>query len=418
MSPTGGDEPAAGPPRDEAAYRRVRDFLVERGTPEREVAQALEDDVLHLLVADALVLPTSPTSTALQVAEATGLGREHLDRLWRALGFPVVGEDEMAFSEPDVEAVRNATELLAEGLVDLDEMIQLTRVAGSSMARVADAEVAATTRVDGRAGSLASADLLVTTGWSSLTTTARLLEYVWRRHLRAALRRAALVRPGDLDRAVGGPGGRDALVIGFADLVGFTAQAQHLSQAALAELVSRFEALAYDTVVDQGGRVVKMIGDEVMFVLDEPAAGVELGLALAEAYADDQLLPEVRVALACGEVLARDGDFYGATVNLAHRIVKVASPGSVVVNDTVHEALQGDERYAWRTITGRHLKDIGRVDLHVARRAGAAAEAESDAEGLGLTERARRVGEERVRLFVSEAVQERLEPRVREQDRS
>ena len=68
-------------------------------------------------------------------------------------------------------------------------------------------------------------------------------------------------------------------------------------------MVGRFEALAYDAVAGHGGRVVKMIGDEVMFVTDEPAAAAEIGLALAEVYADDETVSDVRVGLAHGPVL-------------------------------------------------------------------------------------------------------------------
>jgi adenylate cyclase len=192
--------------------------------------------------------------------------------------------------------------------------------------------------------------------------------------------------------------------VGFADLVGFTAQAQQLSDVALSQLVTRFEGLAHDTVVSSGGRVVKMIGDEVMFVLDDPGRGVELGLALADAYAGDELLSDVRVGLACGPVLAKDGDFYGPTVNLAHRIVNVARPGSVVASASVHDGLAADERFSWRTIWGRYLKDIGRVNLHVARR--------RNPDGEGITERARRLGEQQMRSLLQDSVREGFEDRV------
>ena len=394
-------------PWAEEAYGRVRDFLVARGVSEREVAQARKDDVLHLLVADRLVLPTPGRYDPEDMVRLTGLDRTSLERLWRAMGFPVVADDEKAFSDVDREAVLSAATFLGAGMADIDQIVQLTRVVGSSMARIADAEVAAAPYLGAHGDSLASADFLVASDGVSLATFVRLLEYVWRRHLQAALRRAALVRSGQLDGGRHHEAGVQELTVGFADLVGFPGQAQQLSEAALSELVSRFEALAHDTVVSSGGRVVKMIGDEVMFVLDDPGNGVELGLALAEAYADDELLSDVRVGLACGPVLARDGDFYGPTVNLAHRIVNVARPGSVVVSASVHDGLAGDMRFAWRTSWGRYLKDIGRVNLHVASRA------ERDVEGL--TERARRLGEERVRLLLPDAARQRFERRVQDE---
>ena len=83
-----------------------------------------------------------------------------------------------------------------------------------------------------------------------------------------------------------------------------------------------------------------MIGDEVMFVVDSVAAAARIGLSLADAYADDDLLSDVRVGLACGPVLLRDGDYFGPTVNLAHRIVNIGNPGTVLMSDEFHTALE------------------------------------------------------------------------------
>ena len=129
--------------------------------------------------------------------------------------------------------------------------------------------------------------------------------------------------------------------VGFADLVGFTALSQQVDEHVLAAVVDRFESIAYDTVVKLGGRVVKMIGDEVMFVVDDVRPAVEIALTLAEAYSRDEELSEVRVGLACGPTLEREADYYGPTVNLASRIVNIAFPGSVVTSDDVHARAGG-----------------------------------------------------------------------------
>ena len=390
---------------DGAAFRRVRDFLAARGVPDEEISGARDDEVLHLVVADHLVLPTPGHYGPSDVVERTGIDRATLERLWRAMGFAEVGDDERVFSDIDIEAVQATAAFVAAGLADFDEIVHVTRVVGSSMSRIAEAEVASMPTLRSDADSLASADLLVRSEGLPLTTIVRLLEYVWRRQMQAALRRAAAGRSGE----VGHRQGRlQELTVGFADLVGFTALAQQLSDAALSELVSRFEALAHDTVVSSGGRVVKMIGDEVMFVIDDPGRGVETALALADAYAGDELLSDVRVGLACGPVLAQDGDFYGPTVNMASRIVNVARPGTVVASGRVHRGLADDGRFAWKVIRNRYLKDIGRVDLHVAQRRSAAG-----SEAGRIAERAREVGEQQVRSLLPDAVRERYEARVR-----
>jgi adenylate cyclase len=191
-----------------------------------------------------------------------------------------------------------------------------------------------------------------------LPSMGRLLEYTWRRHLQAAFRRAMLAfSRGELS------GGTIETTIGFADLVGFTLLAQELSDEALAEVVSRFESLAFDIVSALGGQVVKVIGDEVMFVVRDTAQAARIALQLADAYADDELLSDVRVGLASGSVLAMEGDYYGPVVNLASRIVKIAIPGTVLVSDEVHAGLADDEELAWKSLRPRTLKDVGRVQL-------------------------------------------------------
>jgi hypothetical protein len=86
-------------------------------------------------------------------------------------------------------------------------------------------------------------------------------------------------------------------------------------------------------------------------------------LRLADAYADDELLSDVRVGLAYGSLLTIEGDYYGPVVNLASRIVKIAIPGTVLVSDEVHTQLEDDEELAWKQLRPRSLKDVGRIQL-------------------------------------------------------
>ncbi len=162
------------------------------------------------------------------------------------------------------------------------------------------------------------------------------------------------------------------MAVGFADMVGFTVLSQHLGDAELAAIVARFEELAHDTVVALGGRVVKMIGDEVMFVVESPVNAARIGLSLAEAYAGDELLSDVRVALAVGPTLVQEGDLYGPVVNLASRLVAVAHPGTVLVSDELRTALveDGGGEFETHPLRPRTLKDIGRVQAWKLIRAG------------------------------------------------
>src|SRR5690606_22338658 len=143
-----------------------------------------------------------------------------------------------------------------------------------------------------------------------------------RRHLLAAVRRRLSIA-----EAGEGPLG----VVGFADLVGVTALSQQVAEDELTAIVSQFEQLACDVVTANGGRVAKMIGDEGMFTVDSAEAAAGIGLALAEGTRGADELSDLRVGLAHGPLLEREGDLYGPVVNLASRITAIAFPGSIVV---------------------------------------------------------------------------------------
>ncbi len=346
-----------------AALARVRSLLVGLGCSVEEIDRAVADDVLDLLVVDRLVVPSSRRLTQEDVTELTGLPPETTHRFWRALGFLDVEDDEAAFTDMDIEAARLFQTMVRIGLVDEEGAVQMARVIGSSMARIAEAEAGpgATPMLVSTNDSVLDADSFARLAGESLPAMARMLEYVWRRHLQAATRRAMLIRARREDEGIG-----PFLAIGFADMVGFTTLSQHLDDAELAVVVARFEVLAHDIVVGLGGRVVKMIGDEVMFTVADVQSAAEMGLGLAEAYADDELLSDVRVALAFGHVLQQEGDYYGPVVNLANRLVGMARPGSVLISDGFRTALKAagsDSAFTARPLRMRTLRDIGRVQV-------------------------------------------------------
>jgi adenylate cyclase len=152
---------------------------------------------------------------------------------------------------------------------------------------------------------------------------APILDALFRQHLLAAQ------RPMALDTGSGGYETRH-LAVGFVDLVGSTELGEQLSLTELGSLLTRFEHLASDTVTNGGGRVIKLIGDEVLFTAPDAAAAARIAIALAGLVAADDGLPAARAGLAHGLVMLRDGDVFGPVVNLAARIVGAAGPGEVL----------------------------------------------------------------------------------------
>jgi adenylate cyclase len=144
---------------------------------------------------------------------------------------------------------------------------------------------------------------------------------------------------------------------------------QMLDPEELAVMVYRFEAIAYEHIPERGGRVVKMIGDEVMFAVDDGAFAADIAVALLEAYARDANLPDVRIGLASGPTLAWEGDLFGPTVNLASRLVDFARPNTVLISEGLGEQLQDDPRFELRHLRPVKLQGIGRVCPWTLRRA-------------------------------------------------
>jgi adenylate cyclase len=372
-------------PNDSAAYQAamawVRAFLRDHGVPDEDIDRAEADDTLDLLAADCVLVPAGNRYTRAELSERTGLSVELAERFWRALGFADVGPDDREFTDLDVEAILIFQAMVRMGVAEADSAVQFARVIGSSMARIADAEVSPViapghAMIGARAAPGASvfeAERFLRMADTTLPAMARVLEFAWRRHVQAATRRAML------QRTRGDGSALPRLAVGFADMVGFTVLSQQLSEEELGAVVSRFEAVAHDTVTGGGGRIVKMIGDEAMFVAESVADAARIGLGLAEAYADDELLSDVRVGLSVGPVLIQDGDYFGPVVNLASRMVNIAEPGSVLVSEEFHDVLARelhpsaaptDQEFTFVALRPRVLKDFGRVQLWALYRPG------------------------------------------------
>lgn len=291
-----------------------------------------------------------PEFTPSEVSAAAGVELADARRLWRALGFSPVPDDQRFFTASDVEVLGAVLAVRAQATVDPAVVVQLARATGQAAARLAEAQVAA------------AAEQLTPLTHELVPIFERFLTHVWRRHLLAAALRQAT------STAAAAAGGR-TLVVGFADLVGFTALSQQLDDRELAALIDRFEALVFEHVPEHRGRVVKMIGDEVLFSAESPVDAAEIALSLVASHHADPSLPELRVGLSMGPVLSWEGDLLGPTVNRASRIVALAREATVVVSGELAEQLRPNTAYVLRDMRPVKLRGIGRVPLSALRRA-------------------------------------------------
>jgi adenylate cyclase len=278
--------------------------------------------------------------TPAEVSERAGIGREDARRLWRALGFPTVADDEVVFTDRDVDALRDMQALGGFGFADDELRLAVARLFGRSFASLASYQGQLLLhQVGERPELLASEDELLGLLGQVVPLIGQLQDYSWRRQLAAYIARMAAQ---GTDQVVTGLA---PLVIGFADLSGFTSLTRKSTEAELREVLDRFEASATEIVGQHGGRIVKTIGDEVLFEVDDPGAGAEIALELLDAADADPALPKLRAGLAYGPVVSRLGDVFGSTVNIASRLTSLGRPGWVLVDRELRDALAGDPRF-------------------------------------------------------------------------
>lgn len=277
--------------------------------------------------------------TRIEVSERAGISSERAERMWHALGFATVPDGEIAFTDGDVEALRLVTALEDDGFIDPAVESSLARKLGQTQSRLASWQSAMFLEL--LAASKLDADDAIEVASLLLPAMERLQTYVWRRHLAAAAGRA-VAGSDELARGI--------RVVGFADIVSFTRLTRRLSELELGKLIERFEGLAADVVALNGGRVIKSIGDEVLFVTDTPAQGAAVALALQDKMRGAGDLPDLRIGLAYGSILIRLGDVYGEVVNLASRLTSECKPGRVLIDRELAAALDGHLSYRLRRL--------------------------------------------------------------------
>jgi adenylate cyclase len=318
--------------------------------------------------------PVSPTGrpedvalrTSAEVAAAAGVPVDRARRLWRALGFPETG-DAPAFNDADVEALTLVMQTVADGAIDFETIVRLTRAVGSSMARLADWQVnTLTERIEQTATASAGPEIRLSSALRLADQVGpafeKLLVYVWRRHLAVAVGRIEALSAAEEDLRVAD------LTVGFADLVDFTALSNDIDDERLAHVVESFEACCADTVSAAGGRIIKTLGDSVLFVIDDPVGAVETALRVVEAIGGDETLPDVRVGLASGSVIFRLGDVFGPPVNLASRLTAVARRNRVICDPVTAEAALGHGGYDTRALPPRSVRGFGVLEPITVRR--------------------------------------------------
>lgn len=323
--------------------RALLEFLDELGVAEDDMVEADRVGELAAAASD-LAVRGLRTLTKAEVAELVGLSDEEFDRAVLSTGFAAPPSDAVVFSEADV-GLYGAFKYSVD-LFGIDATLQFTRVIGSSLGRIAEAaaamflaEIERDLVADDRAANELQLAKVNYEATQLLLTLPTMFDSLFRRHIEAAVRRTRGTRldPGTFDEF--------RLTICFLDLVGYTTMARGLTASELARAVNDFEAPAIDMMHDRGARLVKSIGDEVMFVAADAAVVCDIALDLCTLVDEHEVLTGLRGGIARGPLLARDGDYFGPVVNLAARATKLAVPGSVLATGDVRQAANASFRF-------------------------------------------------------------------------
>ena len=314
---------------------------------------------------ESALLGDLPQLTSEEIATAAGVSVDDARRLWRALGFPDLG-DGAAFTDTDKAALTAVTGSVTSGAIDFDTAVRLTRAVGQTMARLADWQVAT---LASRVEDLERSDEATGSRIGSALRLAeqvgvpfeQLVVYAWRRHLAAAVARVEALGANDEDLHT------VEVTVGFADLVQFTALSNELDEDRIGDMVEIFESRCADVVAAKKGRVIKTLGDSVLFVSESPVDAMDIALSIIDVIGNDKRLPDVKLGIATGAVVMRLGDVFGPPVNMAARLTGVARRNRVITDRDTASLLPTD-RFEWRALPPRPLRGFGVVEPVAVRR--------------------------------------------------
>jgi class 3 adenylate cyclase len=339
------------------------EYLHDLGFSAEEMVEAEKRGRLFGLSGDSLQGPGRPMHSLRTAADALGTTLDEIAHAWAAMGLTITDPDALTLSQTDVDGL--ATWVKVRNVVGGEPALAFLRVLGNAMARLAEA--------GGTMARMAVPDLLISHSGDELTTARAyrafseisqglgvLIDAAFRQHLVSAR--------SHFEHVISDATANVTCGIGFADLTGFTKLTQVLDPIELFELLTEFGGSVSDLVHADGGRVVKFIGDEVMWVTSSPELLAKVAMDLVEHPRAREAGLQVRAGLAYGSVLGVGGDYFGTPVNLAARLVAAAAPGQILVSTDVR-----DELPDWPAIPQEALvlkgfeEPVPAYDLHLSR---------------------------------------------------
>ncbi len=320
-----------------AAHARLVARLRERGHGLREIRAAGESGRLAFGYIEDLFPAGAESLTLDEAAARSELEPALVQRIFASLG--LAASARVRTSEDDVELLRYISTVLSAGF-PLVAFLQLMRVYGQAAAQIADAEVRLfhlyvhEPLIRDGVPALEMAEEMEGLARDLLPLALPILSHVHHKFLSHFVEQDVIghmeedLEGGRLDL------GRLRVAIAFADLAGYTKLTETEGEEEAMNAVERFVEAVENTLPDDA-RIIKTIGDEVMIVSSDCAGLTDWAVGFQALVAAERPLP--RVGVHYGEVLYRDGDYYGREVNLAARVAARSAGGEVLVTRPVVE---------------------------------------------------------------------------------
>jgi adenylate cyclase len=321
------------------AHARIVARLRKRGHALQAIRAASDSGRLAYGFMEDLFPPRAAGRSIEEAAELADLEPALVERIWAMMGFAAPGGAEEV-TEEDLELLRYIGAALQAGL-PLVAFLQLVRVYGQALARIADAEVRLfhlyvhePLIADG-VPNLEMAEEMEGLARELLPLASPIMDSIHRRFLQHFLDQD-IVGHMELEVEAGGELdlGRVRAAIAFADLAGYTRLTEEAGEEEALDIIERFVQAVQDTLPDDA-RVVKTIGDEVMIVGTDAPALLDWAVGFQQLQTER---PLPRIGIHQGLTLYRDGDYYGRAVNLAARVGARAAGGEVLVTRPLVDA--------------------------------------------------------------------------------
>lgn len=325
-----------------AAHVRMVARMRERGHSIAEIKRASQSGQFAPAFIEDLLPSGAPSFELRAAAEATGLSQETIERITSALGIGGL-QTTGAFSAGDVEMLKYYSALLSAGM-PLEAILQLARVYGQAFAQIADAEVRLVhihvhePLMREGVPALQIAEQMEGMAAATLPLAAPIMDYLHGRYLRHFIEEDLIGHMEGEVRRDGPELGRMRVALAFADLAGYTRLTEERGEQEALRAVERFVD-AVQRTLPVGARIIKHLGDGVMVVAADPVA--LCGWAVDFLAQVPASVPPPRIGIHCGEVLYRDGDYFGRDVNQVARVVARAGPGEALVTRAVVDAARG-----------------------------------------------------------------------------